>query len=173
LSERAAAHAERFERAHQEIVATVANLSEADWVLLCPNENRTVAALAHHIADAYLFEIEAFRAMAERRAGEAFAWEGIHRANAEGAQTHECCDRAETIALLNANAARTVAIVRSFTNEQLEETGVYVEGLPCLTVAEWLDSILVGHVEGHLASIRAALADRRLATTSNATAATS
>ena len=67
MSERARALADRFEQANATFVGVVVGLSPAQWGAYCPEEERTVAALARHVADAYTLESEAFRALAEGR----------------------------------------------------------------------------------------------------------
>jgi hypothetical protein len=157
VSERAEALARRFERAHAEFVAVIAHLSDDQWQTVCADEQRTVAALAHHVAVAYTFEIDAFAAIADGRPSEALTWAFLADVNAEDGAAYAACDRDETVALLCRNAGRAAAIVRTFDDAQLAHTGYYVEGVPALTVDQWLRRVLVGHITGHLDSIRTAL----------------
>lgn len=155
MSERARALADRFERANEEFVAVVAALPEATWRALCPDEGRTVAALARHVAFGYAVEVEAFRAIAEGQPVRTWTRAGLAEVNAEDASRYADCDQAETVALLRRNAAGAAAFVRSLSDEQLARCGVYVEELAALTVDQWIERILIGHPEGHLRSIRA------------------
>jgi hypothetical protein len=159
MSDRAEALAHRFEQAHEELLALAETLSEGQWRTHVPEEQCTVAALVRHVAVAYRFEIRAFVAIANGTPGHPHTWDALAQANAEAAATHADCDRAETLSLLTRNAAKAAATVRTFTDDQLARSGHYLEGMPALTVDQWLRHVLVGHITSHLASIRTALGD--------------
>jgi hypothetical protein len=158
MSDRAHELAERFERASEEFAAEVERLSPEQWLTLCPEEQRTVAALARHVGMAYGFEMRAFSAMAEGRSVDPLQREDLNRFNAEDGATYAACDQTETVEMLRREAAAAAKTVRGFTDEQLGRFGAYIEGIPPRTVAEWIDSILIGHIASHLRSIRAAVA---------------
>jgi hypothetical protein len=160
MSERARELAERFEQTAEAFADEMARLSPAQWGTFCPDEERTVAALARHVGVAYGFEIGAFAAMAEGREWNPLQREALNQANADDGKAWAACDQAETVEMLRREAAETAAVVRGFTDEQLARSGLYLEGLGERTVAEWLESILLGHIAGHLTSIRAAVAGR-------------
>jgi hypothetical protein len=149
--------ADGFERANHEFVAVVAHLAPAQWQTVCSNEQRSVAALARHVASGYAVERDAFRAMAEGRPGRVWTRPVLDKTNAEDGAKHAACDQAETVALLQQEAAATVAFVRSLSDQQLAQAGAYLEGMPAMTVAEWIERVLVGHPMVHLRSIRTAI----------------
>ncbi|HEV2109042.1 MAG TPA: DinB family protein [Thermomicrobiales bacterium] len=157
MSERAQTLADRFEQANEEFVAVVSRLSEAQWRAYCPEEDRTVAALARHVAVGYAVEIDAFRALAEGQPVRTWTRAALAEVNAEDGSAYADCDEAETVQLLQREAAAAAAVVRSLSDEQLARSGVYVEELPTMTVDQWIERVLVGHPEGHLRSIRAAV----------------
>jgi hypothetical protein len=158
-SGRAAAVAEQFERAVEQAVAVFSSLRRDQWTLECPGEQRTVAAVARHIAVAIPFEMRAFTAIAAGDAFEPIRWDWLHEVNAEDGASNAEADLADTLVLLRRNATVAARTVRAMTDEQLGRSGVYVEGMPTMTVAKLLQRILVGHVTGHLASIRAAVGE--------------
>ena len=125
--------------------------------MLVPNEERTVAALVHHVAWAYLIEIEPFHAMALGRPKAPWTLDGLNDVNAEHASQFAECGKQETLDLLGHNAARTAAIVRSLTPEHLARSGKYLESAPERTVEAWVDGVLSYHVDWHWQSIREAL----------------
>jgi hypothetical protein len=150
--------AEQFEQAIEQATAVLYRLNREQWTLDCPDEQRTVAAVARHIAVAIPFEMRAFGALARGDAFEPVRWEWLHEVNAEDGAANATADVADTLILLRRNASVAARAVRAMTDEQLARTGVYVVGMPQMTVAALLERILVGHVTGHLASIQAALA---------------
>ena len=68
MSGRAHALAEQFEQANAEFMSFVAGMSDDEWRLVCPSEGRTLAALAHHVATGYPFEIRVFDSDRRRKA---------------------------------------------------------------------------------------------------------
>ncbi|HEY7032525.1 MAG TPA: DinB family protein [Thermomicrobiales bacterium] len=157
MSARAETLARQFEDAHQELLTLAESLTDDQWRTHVPAEQCTVAALVHHVAVAYPFEIRAFTAIANGAPRAPLTWETLAHLNAEDAGVHADCDRTETLALLTRNATQAAAAVRSFTDDQLARSGAYLEGMPALTVDQWLRHVLVGHITGHLASIRAVI----------------
>ncbi|HUZ00810.1 MAG TPA: DinB family protein [Thermomicrobiaceae bacterium] len=157
MSARARELAERFEQASESFAAAVERLSDEEWHTRCPGEERTVAALAHHVAWGYAVEARAFRAIALGEPVEGWTRAGLDRVNADQGQEYAQCDRAETVALLRRQAASAADFVRALTDEQLDRSGVYLEGVTARTVEQWIARVLIGHPGAHLASIWTAL----------------
>ena len=84
MSTRAEQLASQFEQANEEFITFITGLSAEEWLTVCPTEERTLAALAYHVAGGYLFEINAFRAIAEGQDLPVLAKETLDRMNAEG-----------------------------------------------------------------------------------------
>jgi hypothetical protein len=159
MNERSEELAARFEAAVEEFAAVIEGLSEEQWRTFCPNEERTVAVLARHVAFAIPFEMRVFREIANGGTPATITRDDLATMNAEHADAWADCDRDETLADLRRFAAAAAADVRAFTGEQLARSGKYVADIPePWTVEQWIERILIGHVTGHLASIRPALA---------------
>lgn len=159
MSERSEALAQQFIETSEAFAAEMAALSPTQWLAFCPGEERTVAALAHHVAWAYSGHAGLFAAMA---AGEPppvqITNEGLDRINAIDAQKYAACDQVETVALLRENAARAAEVVRGMSDEQLVRRGDFLDGMPTLPVVAWIEHVLIGHPGMHLAAIRQAVA---------------
>lgn len=149
--------ADRLAQVNDEFVAVVEPLSPEQWLTLCPEEQRTIAALARHVADGYAWETEAFRALANGQNARTWTRASLAESNAIDGRAYERCDQVETVQLLRERAADAVAMVRTFSDEQMDRRGVYVEELGLMTVRELVERILIWHPQAHLASIRAAL----------------
>jgi hypothetical protein len=74
--------------------------------------------------------------------------------NAKHAQEHARCTKAETLALHERGAAAAAAVVRGLADTELDRRGKLVAEMPEMSVADWADRLLCGHVDQHLASIR-------------------
>jgi hypothetical protein len=163
MSERARALAARFDQAAQKFVIAIEGLSDDVWRLYCPEEAKTVAALAHHVAWGYAVEIEAFAAIADDRPVQMFTGAELRRINIEHGHEYAECDKTETVDLLRRNAEQASVFVRGLTDAQLARTGAYV-GDDEQTVDWWVERVLIGHPGKHLPAIRTAIATASLAT---------
>ncbi len=160
MSERARALAEQFERAVGEFIDVVEGLSDEQWRTLCTNEERAVGVLARHVAAGIPFEMAVFREIAAGQQPSTTTRAQLAEMNAGDAERWARCAKDETLALLRDNAAVAAAEVRQLSDEQLARAGRYIEEIPgAWTLDQWVERILIGHVSGHLQSIRAALAD--------------
>jgi hypothetical protein len=158
MAGRAAALAEQFERAVAEFDLALAGLSDAQWRLACPDEGRAVGVLARHVAEGIPFQMAVFREIAAGRQPTTVSMTDLATMNAGHAAEWADCAKGETLALLRDNAAAAVAEVRGWDDTQLALAGKYIADLPePWQVERWVERILVGHVQGHLQSIRAAL----------------
>ena len=156
MSEHAAALAGQFELANEQFIATIVGLSDAQWGRPCPDDGRSVAEVAHHIVDGYTMETSAFAAIAAGQPPPPLVREDHDRANAQRAARVAGCTQDEVVALARREAAAAAAFVRSLTDDQLAREGAYVDWAPPMSVAQWVERVLVGHVQVHLAGIRAA-----------------
>ena len=157
MSEDAKRLAERFEATHNSFKAFIQTLNDDEWLELVPNEERTVAAMTHHIAWAYAIEMESFAGMADGGNPRTYTSEDFAAFNAANGEEFAECEKEETLSLLEANAREAVAKLRAFTDEQLMRTGKYVQSRPELPVGDCIDRVLIGHIIGHERSIRDAL----------------
>ena len=147
-----------LERAVDEFAGLLEGLSEAEWRTVCPGEQRSVAALAFHVAKGIPFEMAYFRQFAAGVQPPLMTWAQLDAMNAADAAAWDDCDRDETVALLRVNAAEAAREIRGWSDAQLARRGSYLEGQPePWPVADWLSRVLAGHVTNHLRSIRAAL----------------
>ncbi len=155
MSLRAQELAQNFERANNEFIAFVVRLSDDEWRRMCPNERRTVAALAHHVAGGYLFEIRSFKGLADGQPLPTVTKEYIDRVNAEAGARDGEASRDQTLAMLRRNGRTAADFVRGLSDEQLQRVGAYVDWIPPMSVDQWIENVLLGHIRGHMASMQA------------------
>ncbi len=155
MSLRAQELAQYFERANNEFITFVTRLSDEEWRRMCPNEKCTIAALARHVAGAYLFELRAFRSIAEGAPLPIISKEQIDQSNADGGLKNAAADREETLEMLRRDGATAADFVRGLSDEQLQRVGAYVDWVPAMSVGQWIENVLFGHIRGHMASMQA------------------
>jgi hypothetical protein len=158
MSTRAEELARRVERGAAELIATVEGLSDAEWATICPDEQRSVGVLVHHVGAAYPDEADIITALASEGGIPGLTWEAVDQGNREEASRHSEVDKATAIALVRENAAKAATVVRGLTDEQMDRVAPTELhwGAP-LTVQFFLEHHPIAHPYMHLESIRAAL----------------
>lgn len=147
--------ATRLERANAAFVAAVEGCPEDAWQRTTQEEGWTVAALAHHIAAGHEGISGLVQAVAAKQAVPPLTLEAINEGNAQAAQEHAQADRAEVLQLARDGGAKAAAALRGLDEAALDHT---VDLLGTQTsAAQIAENILIGHVEGHLASLRASV----------------
>lgn len=158
MADRSRRLAVQFEQAVSEFIDTVEGLSEEQWRMLCPNEERAVGVLTRHVASGIGFEMAVFREIADGLQPDTISRSELAEMNAHDAEAWSDTPKDDTLALLRGNAAAAAAQVRQLSDEQLARSGRYIADIPdAWTVEQWIERVLVGHVRGHLESIRAVL----------------
>jgi hypothetical protein len=157
MSKRADAIADRIEQGTEALAAFTESLSEVEWQTVVPNEERTVAALVHHVADSFPFFSDWARSLAEGKPITGVTWDDIAGMNAQYGQAHARANKPETIALLRANSQVASEKVRKFTDEELDSVATVCLYWDTPLSAQWLiEYHHVRHSYHHLDSIRAA-----------------
>lgn len=157
MSERARQLADRFEQANAEAIATIEQLSEADWQKIT-GEGWTVAATAHHAAIVHDGIAGFVRAVAAGSAQPRSNMDAIHESNAKHAREYANCSKAEVLAELRSRGAAAAAIVRGLSDEQLDRTTDAIPGQPGVTAGWLVEMALIGHLNEHVGSIKQATA---------------
>ena len=156
--------AERFEQVYGELAALVERCGPTGWRATCADVGWTVGVTVHHVAATLTVETDALRAVATgQRLPPIYSWEwdAIHEWNAQHAERHAACTKAETLDLLRRDGAEAASVIRGLSDEQLDRAA----RIPVLDV-QWsaeqvVQRILIGHAEDHLPGIRAVIASRR------------
>ena len=158
MGTRAEELARRVEQGATELIAAVEGLSHAEWTTICPDEERSVGVLVHHVGAAYPDEADIITALASEGGMPGLTWEAVDQGNREETSRHTEVDKATVIALVRENVATAAAVVRGLSDEQLDRvapTDLHW-GAP-LTVQFFVEHHPIAHPYMHLESIRAAL----------------
>ena len=156
MGERAQALANRFDETNREIISTVEKCSDAQWRTKCAGENWSVGVVAHHVAGGHAGIARIVETLAAGQPLPPMTMEMLDQVNAQHAQEQANCTKQETLELLRKNGASAVATVRGLSDEQLQKSGTLMAGRS-MSVEQVIEGVLVGHVKGHLDSIRSAI----------------
>src|SRR4051812_13542274 len=158
MSTRAEELARRVEQGAAELIAAVEGFSAAEWSTTCPDEQRSVGVLVHHVGAAYPNEAVNIIALASEGGMPGLTWDVVKQYNLEEANYNAGVDKAAAIALVRQNVATAATMVRGLTDEQLDRVATtdLHWGAP-VTVQFLVEHHPIAHPYIHLESIRAAL----------------
>jgi uncharacterized damage-inducible protein DinB len=159
MTNRAEQLAAQFEAGNIEIIDTITECSDEQWRQPAASEDRSIAVVAHHVAVSQL----AFAGFVEKLlAGEmdppTFSIDMVHQSNEQHARDYADVGKTETIDALQAGGRAILQVLHGIEDEQLDRVaGVF--GGQEMSMQQATEIIVIGHSAGHLASIRAAIAD--------------
>jgi Mycothiol maleylpyruvate isomerase N-terminal domain len=149
----------QFEQAVADFAKTVEARSDTQWAAICNAEGWTVAQTAQHVSGQFPLEMEFISAAAEGKPMPAYTWDDINGKNESRAGKNSSVGKAEVLKELHAGAASTATYIRGLSDEQLDRTGSLglADGASVSTQQLIEGDVLIGHVTGHLESIRSAV----------------
>jgi hypothetical protein len=154
MSTRANKLADRLEKGANRLLAFSEGLSQSDWEAICPNEKRSVGVLVHHVASAYLVEVDLIQALADGKAIEGVTWDMVDQMNSEHADTQVNCSKSDTQELLKHNSAFAADAVRALSDEQLDKAApISLNWGAPLTTQYFIEEHPISHSYAHLVSI--------------------
>ncbi len=148
----------QIEAGNQDYLSIVGGCSDEQWSQVCPNEERTVAVVAHHMATVQsgLAGLVA-GAMTGDLPDVPGSMDEIDQMNAEHAHDNVGVSQAETLEALRIGGDAFLTQVRSLKDEDLDRSvGVLVRNE--MTIGQVIQFAIIAHQQEHLASIRGALA---------------
>jgi uncharacterized damage-inducible protein DinB len=149
--------AQRFEQANEEMIRAVEGCSDEQWRAKCAGEGWSVGVVAHHVAGGHQGIAGLVNAVATGQPVPSITMEQIDQGNAQHAQQHANCTKQETLDMLRQNGEAAAGTVRGLSDEQLSRTAPLLGGPP-MSAGQMVERILIGHVQGHLDSIKQATA---------------
>ena len=157
-NKRANALADRIEQGADALVTFADSLSDVEWQIIVPGEERAVGVLVHHIASMYPIEIDLARELALGKPITGVTWDAVDQMNAQHAQEHTVVDQQETIDLLRQNSKAAAERVRAFTDDELDKAATASLNADApLTAQFFIEDHALRHSFHHLADMRAVL----------------
>jgi len=158
MGERSAALADQFEKAVAEFAKEIEETPDDKWGATT-GEGWTVAAAAQHVSGQFPLEMEYITAAAEGRESPVYSWDDINGKNDGRAAKNTAVSKAEVLKELRDGAASTAAYIRGLSDAQLDSTiALPLAGGADVSAQQLIEGgVLIDHVNGHLAGIRAAV----------------
>jgi len=153
-----------LERAYSAFADYSGGLSAEQWrqtavnhpqVAAGEDERRPVGVVAHHLGETLPMFAERVLALARGDQLNPMAPAEVDAANDRHAAVNPAPDQAATAAMIRDNVSRAAELIRELSDEQLDRPG---EGpLGAWTAERMIRRVVIGHVDWHEGSIRAAV----------------
>jgi hypothetical protein len=154
MGARAESLAKQYEAKAAEMTATINRLSDVDWKKTTAAEQWSVGVTAHHVAGAHEPIAGIAKTVASGQSIPNFTVSMLNEMNAKHAKDFAGCSKAETLALHQKGVTAAAAIVRGFSDAELDASGTVMAGMPPMTAQQVVESILINHINDHMGSIR-------------------
>ena len=159
MGQRTSALADQFEQALAEFASTIEAIPDDKWTTAKGPEGWTLAATAQHVSGQFPLEMEYITAIAEGRPLPSYSWDDINGKNDGRAAKNTSVTRADVLRELRESGKSVAAYLRGLQDDQLDRTGelALTGGATVNTQALIEGGVLIDHVRGHLASLRASI----------------
>ena len=154
MGAKAEALAKQFEAKVKEATSVLEKLSDAEWKKMTQGEQWSVGVTAHHLAQSHAGIAGLIKSLASGQHTASISMDDINAGNAKHAKEFATVSKADTVALHKKNAADAAAIVRGLDDAALARSAPALKGMPPMTTEQAVVGILIGHIEGHLDSIK-------------------
>lgn len=145
--------AERFEAINNEFIALVEGCSDENWRKVSEGEEWSVGVIANHIAAGHAGIASFAQRIATQQPVPPLTPEAFEASNQKQAKEAANCTQAEVLELARNNGTQAISIVSSLNDEQLQHSAHFFGR--SMSAEGVIEHILIGHVQGHLASIKA------------------
>jgi hypothetical protein len=158
LSTRSQTLATRLEEGVRQLTDLARSLSDEQWQMRVPHDNRKIGVVVHHVGTRYPIEITLAQQLARGEAVEGVTWAKVHEMNADHARSFDKVTKQEALDLLQKNSIAAAAAVRALSDEQLDTAAALsLNSDGPRTCQFMLEDHAVGHAWHHLLKIRGAL----------------
>lgn len=158
MGSRSDALADHILQGAQTLADFAKSCSDDDWQTICPNEERTVGVLVHHVGNSYVAELGAIKVLIEGNGLTGVTWDRVDAGNAKHASDNADVTKDDALALLDKNSKMMADFVRELSDDALDARGpISLNWDAPLTAQYFIEEHPVSHPFRHLSSIRDAL----------------
>lgn len=158
-SRRAELLADRILEGAAGLAAFAEELSEAEWhTPVSATDARSVGVIVDHVANMYPIEIDVARAVAGGKVVMDVTPEVVNEINARHARERAEVTKAAALELLSRNSREAAAVVRGFTDEELDRAAPFSLSFGAPVTTQFIiEDHALRHSWHHLARIRKAV----------------
>jgi hypothetical protein len=159
MSGKAADLAAQLEAANAAVIEAVESSSDADWQAVTSSEGWSVGVTARHVAISHVPIMGLVEMVATGGEVPPITMDMFHAGNAQHAQEHAACTKAEVLEILRRDGKAAADKLRGISDDQLDrKASMAFAGGAKMSALQLVEMILLGHPAQHLESITAAKA---------------
>lgn len=158
MGERVEELASRFETINNDVISFVESCSDADWQKRTAEEAWPVGVVARHIAVSHAPLAGIAKLLATSQPVPGITMDMANHNNAEHAQQHADCTKAEVIEMLREHGAAAANTVRSLRDEDLGNSAPVALFDRVMTAEQMIKNVLIWHARSHLQNMKDAVA---------------
>lgn len=144
----------KVEQANTSLLSAIEATPPEQWNAKCADGDWSQGFSAFHAANSIGSITGMVQGMANGVEMPPLTFEQIDAQNAEQHKEHAAtCTKQQVIEAAKANNPAAVKMIRGLTDEQLDRKVQLAVGLPEMNVEQVIDTLLVGHTNGHKESI--------------------
>ena len=155
MSQRVQELVQRFNTANAELISYIEGCAEADLDRVTEGEGWSVRVAAHHIAASHEPVAGLVQLIASGQPLPPLTMEMFHHGNAQHAAEHATVSKQAVLDELQSGGAKASAIVSGLSDEELDRSGHLSLFNTDMSAQAAIENIFIGHIGGHLASIKA------------------
>lgn len=157
MSQRAQALLERFNAANAELISYIEGCTEHDLDCVTAGEGWPVRVTAHHLAVSHEPVAGLAQLLASGQPLPPLTLEIFHHGNAQHAAEYATVSKQTILDTLQSGGEQASAMISGLTDGALDRAGHFTLLNGEITAQGVIENILIGHVNSHLASIKAAV----------------
>jgi len=155
MSQRAQELVQRFNAANAELISYIENCSESDLDRVTAGEARRVRVTAHHLAVSHEPVANLAQLLGSGQPLPSVTMAMLHHGNAQHAAEYATVSKQTILDALQNSGAKASAVVSELSDEALDRSGHSTLINADITTQGVIENILIGHLNEHLASIKA------------------
>jgi hypothetical protein len=156
MSQRATELAERFLSFNNDMIAFVKNCSEENWEKVCPGEQWPVGVVARHVAAGHYRAVGLAKMIVAGKELPELTDEAIDQSNAQHADKHAGCTKAEVLGLLRENGTSLTDFVTELDDADLDRTGQLAVVGGTISTQQFVENIIILSATDHFENMKAA-----------------
>ena len=140
------------------LISFAENLTPEEWNTPVDGDGRTIGVVVHHVASMYPMEVELAQMLAASKPIEGATMAVVDKINADHAAKFKDVGKQESIDLLRKNSEQAAESVRTFTDEELDNSAtISLNANAPLTAQFFIEDHALSHSFHHLEKIKATL----------------
>ncbi len=153
MTSRSEALASNVAQANDALFATIESSTGEQWGAKCADNDLTQGFASFHAAICVGWTAGLVKGMASGGPFTAETFARIEEQNGALRGERPDATKDEALELLKSDGPAEVAMVRNFTDEELDRKATLAKGMPEMTVEQVVEMLMVGHTAEHVESI--------------------